>query len=138
LARAVYQDREIYLLDDCLTHLDVLAGDYVFEKSIKQFLKHKLVVLVTQNPKHVSRADGVIVLKNQTVKFVQQEDVVEELQNVTISWKKDEIKLPSGNILFEDWKSFKAIGNFEYVLVAATAAHCSFIGDVKQQKDYRQ
>ncbi|KAJ3616404.1 hypothetical protein MTP99_003866, partial [Tenebrio molitor] len=59
LARAVYQDREIYLLDDCL--------------------KDKLVVLVTQNPKHVSRADGVIVLKNQTVKFVQQEDVVEEL-----------------------------------------------------------
>jgi ABC-type multidrug transport system fused ATPase/permease subunit len=79
LARAVYQDREIYLLDDCLTHLDVLVGDYVFEKGIKQFLKDKLVVLVTQNPKHVSRADGVIVLKNQTVKFVQQEDVVEEL-----------------------------------------------------------
>jgi ABC-type transport system involved in cytochrome bd biosynthesis fused ATPase/permease subunit len=54
LARAVYQDREIYLLDDCLTHLDVLVGDYVFEKGIKQFLKDKLVVLVTQNPKYVS------------------------------------------------------------------------------------
>jgi hypothetical protein len=26
-----------------------------------------------------------------------------------------------GNILFEDWKSFKATGNFKYVLLAATA-----------------
>jgi ABC-type multidrug transport system fused ATPase/permease subunit len=59
----------LHLLDDCLTHLDVLVGDYVFEKSIKQFLKDKLVVLVTQNPKHVSPADGIIVLKNQRVKF---------------------------------------------------------------------
>ncbi|CAH1367993.1 unnamed protein product [Tenebrio molitor] len=69
LARAVYRESEIYLLEGCLSNVDVLVADYIFEKCIKQFLNDKLVILVTQNPKHISQADSVIILSDQTAKL---------------------------------------------------------------------
>jgi ATP-binding cassette subfamily C (CFTR/MRP) protein 4 len=39
LARAIYRDSEIYLLDGCLSNLDVLVAEYIFEKCIKQIFK---------------------------------------------------------------------------------------------------
>jgi ATP-binding cassette subfamily C (CFTR/MRP) protein 4 len=95
LARAVYRDSEIYLLDDCLANLDVLVADYIFNKCIKQFLKDKLVVLVTQNPKHIDQADNVNVLNDQTAKFsknVSSTLIQQELQNLGLAWSEDECK----------------------------------------------
>jgi ATP-binding cassette subfamily C (CFTR/MRP) protein 4 len=95
LARAVYRDSEIYLLDDCLANLDVLVADYIFNKCIKQFLKDKLVVLVTQNPKHIDQADNVNVLNDQTAKFSKNLSstlIQQELQNLGLVWSEDECK----------------------------------------------
>jgi ATP-binding cassette subfamily C (CFTR/MRP) protein 4 len=95
LARAVYQECEIYLLDDCLSNLDVLIADYIFEKCIKQFLKDKLVVLVTQNPKHINRADNVNVLNDQTAKFSKNLSatlIQQELQNLGLGWMEEKCK----------------------------------------------
>jgi ATP-binding cassette subfamily C (CFTR/MRP) protein 4 len=69
LARAAYRESEIYLLDGCLSNVDVLVADYIFEKCIRQFLNDKLVILVTQNSKHISQADSVIILSDQTAKL---------------------------------------------------------------------
>jgi ATP-binding cassette subfamily C (CFTR/MRP) protein 4 len=99
LARAVYRDSEIYLLDDCLANLDVLVADYIFNKCIKQFLKDKLVVLVTQNPKHIDQADNVNVLNDQTAKFSKNLSstlIQEELQNLGLTWSEDECKEEDG------------------------------------------
>jgi ATP-binding cassette subfamily C (CFTR/MRP) protein 4 len=95
LARAVYRDSEIYLLDDCLANLDVLVAEYIFNKCIKQFLKDKLVVLVTQNPKHIDQADNVNVLNDQTAKFSKNLSstlIQQELQNLGLVWSEDECK----------------------------------------------
>jgi ATP-binding cassette subfamily C (CFTR/MRP) protein 4 len=99
LARAVYRDCEIYLLDDCLANLDVLVADYIFEKCIKQFLKDKLVVLVTQNPKYIDRADNVNVLNNQIAKFsknLSSSLIQQELQNLGLDWTVDKCREEGG------------------------------------------
>jgi ATP-binding cassette subfamily C (CFTR/MRP) protein 4 len=98
LARAVYRDSEIYLLDDCLANLDVIVADYIFEKCIKQFLKDKLVVLVTQNPKHIDGADNVTILNDQTAKFSKSLSAtfIQELQNLGLAWIEDKCKEENG------------------------------------------
>ncbi|KAJ3652696.1 hypothetical protein Zmor_018638 [Zophobas morio] len=64
LARAVYKERDIYLLDDCLASLDAIVADFVFEECIKKFLKDKIVILVTPSIKYANRSDNVITMKN--------------------------------------------------------------------------
>lgn len=47
LARAVYSDRDIYLLDDPLSAVDVHIGKHIFDRCINTFLKEKTVIFVT-------------------------------------------------------------------------------------------
>ncbi|KAG5877094.1 hypothetical protein JTB14_006390 [Gonioctena quinquepunctata] len=58
LARAVYRNSDIYLLDNCLTHLDNQTSLYVLKKCIMEYLKRKIVFLVTSNMEHVKLVDG--------------------------------------------------------------------------------
>ena len=47
LARAVYADADIYLLDDPLSAVDPEVGNKIFTECIQQHLKDKIVILVT-------------------------------------------------------------------------------------------
>lgn len=47
LARAVYSDRELYLLDDPLSAVDTQVGKHIFEECINNVLWGKTVTLVT-------------------------------------------------------------------------------------------
>ncbi|KAJ3652708.1 hypothetical protein Zmor_018650 [Zophobas morio] len=71
LARAVYKERDIYLLDDCLASLDAIVADFVFEECIKKFLKDKIVILVTPSVKYANRSNNVITMKNGKMHPIQ-------------------------------------------------------------------
>ncbi|KAJ8920724.1 hypothetical protein NQ315_004863 [Exocentrus adspersus] len=68
LARAVYKDCEIYLLDDCLAALDAHVKDHVYNECIRGFLKQKLCVLACNNLEYVQSGDTVMVIDNGTLK----------------------------------------------------------------------
>uniref|UniRef100_A0A3Q1GLD7 ATP-binding cassette, sub-family C (CFTR/MRP), member 4 n=1 Tax=Acanthochromis polyacanthus TaxID=80966 RepID=A0A3Q1GLD7_9TELE len=63
LARAVYEEADIYLLDDPLSAVDAEVGKHIFEQCIFGLLKNKCRVLVTHQLQHLTAADHILVLK---------------------------------------------------------------------------
>ncbi|KAL4835950.1 hypothetical protein H8958_008726 [Nasalis larvatus] len=64
LARAVYSDRQLYLLDDPLSAVDAHVGKHVFEECIKKTLRGKTVILVTHQLQFLESCDEVILLED--------------------------------------------------------------------------
>ena len=62
LARAVYADGDIYLLDDPLSAVDFKVGQHIFNKCIKDLLGDKIVLFASHQQQHMENADQVIVL----------------------------------------------------------------------------
>ncbi|KAM4537947.1 ATP-binding cassette sub-family C member 4-like isoform 2-T2 [Fundulus diaphanus] len=63
LARTVYQDADIYLLDDPLSAVDAEVGKHLFEQCICGLLKNKCRVLVTHQLQYLKAADKILVLR---------------------------------------------------------------------------
>uniref|UniRef100_A0A668S9Z1 Multidrug resistance-associated protein 4 n=1 Tax=Oreochromis aureus TaxID=47969 RepID=A0A668S9Z1_OREAU len=63
LARAVYEDADIYLLDDPLSAVDAEVGKHLFDKCICGLLKNKCRILVTHQLQHLRDVDQILVLK---------------------------------------------------------------------------
>lgn len=62
LARAVYADADLYLLDDPLSAVDFKVGQHIFERCINGVLSDKTRVLTSHQEEHMRKADEVIVL----------------------------------------------------------------------------
>ncbi|KAF5303199.1 hypothetical protein FQA39_LY10112 [Lamprigera yunnana] len=69
LARAVYKEASIYLLDDCLSSVDSCVGSHIFKRCIKDFLKDNTCVLVTHNLHLMSAADNVLIMNKGSLRF---------------------------------------------------------------------
>ncbi|KAI9004380.1 P-loop containing nucleoside triphosphate hydrolase protein [Hyaloraphidium curvatum] len=67
LARAIYQDASVYVLDDILSALDSHTGAFVFEQCIRGYLKSKTVIMATHALHILSAADQIICLKRGAV-----------------------------------------------------------------------
>ncbi|KAJ3200861.1 hypothetical protein HDU67_001760, partial [Dinochytrium kinnereticum] len=64
LARCVYYDPDIVLLDDPLSAVDAHVGKYLFEKCILGALGGKTRILVTHQLHFLSRVDHVVVMRD--------------------------------------------------------------------------
>ncbi|XP_042293366.1 ATP-binding cassette sub-family C member 12-like isoform X2 [Sceloporus undulatus] len=64
LARAVYANRDIYLLDDPLSAVDAHVGKHIFEECIKVALEGKTILLVTHQLQYLEFCDEIILLED--------------------------------------------------------------------------
>ncbi|XP_030837464.1 multidrug resistance-associated protein 5 isoform X2 [Strongylocentrotus purpuratus] len=64
MARAVYSQRDIYLLDDPLSAVDAHVGQHIFENVIKKLLKGKAIIFVTHQLQFLSHCDRVLFMKS--------------------------------------------------------------------------
>ena len=66
LARAVYQDSDVYFLDDTLSAVDAHVGQHIYQEVIgpNGLLKNKTRIFVTHNLNFVSESDYIIMLEN--------------------------------------------------------------------------
>ncbi|XP_022432640.1 multidrug resistance-associated protein 4 isoform X4 [Delphinapterus leucas] len=64
LARAVYQDADIYLLDDPLSAVDAEVSRHLFELCICQALYQKITILVTHQLQYLKAASQILILKD--------------------------------------------------------------------------
>ncbi|XP_031342698.1 probable multidrug resistance-associated protein lethal(2)03659 [Photinus pyralis] len=67
LARAIYRDADIYLLDEPFAAVDAHVSRQIFQECIKRFLAKKTVVLVTHQQQYFKEADEIITMENGTV-----------------------------------------------------------------------
>ncbi|XP_017911812.1 PREDICTED: multidrug resistance-associated protein 4-like isoform X2 [Capra hircus] len=64
LARAVYQDADIYLLDDPFSAVDVGVSRHLFKQCIRQVLKEKITILVTHQLQYLKDASQILILRD--------------------------------------------------------------------------
>ncbi|CAG2120218.1 unnamed protein product, partial [Medioppia subpectinata] len=63
LARALYNDADVYLLDDPLSAVDSEVANHIFEKCISGYLRQKTVILVTHQIQFIRKASKILVMK---------------------------------------------------------------------------
>ncbi|XP_034535630.1 multidrug resistance-associated protein 9-like [Notolabrus celidotus] len=67
LARAVYSNKDIFLLDDPLSAVDAHVGKHIFEECIKKELKGKSIILATHQLQYLEFCDDILVLEDGEV-----------------------------------------------------------------------
>ncbi|XP_042484429.1 putative ABC transporter C family member 15 isoform X1 [Macadamia integrifolia] len=68
IARAVYQDADIYLLDDPFSAVDAHTGTQLFENCLMGILKDKSILYVTHQVEFLPAADLILVMQDGRVK----------------------------------------------------------------------
>ncbi|XP_018564796.1 multidrug resistance-associated protein 4-like [Anoplophora glabripennis] len=82
LARAVYLDADIYLLDDPLSAVDTHVAKKLFEECIKNYLKDKTRILVTHQLQFLRQADIILVLEDGRIcKTLKNDEIFETALN---------------------------------------------------------
>ncbi|XP_039117615.1 ABC transporter C family member 8-like [Dioscorea cayenensis subsp. rotundata] len=101
LARAVYSDADIYLLDDPFSAVDSHTASYLFEKCINGALEKKTVILVTHQIDFLTETNKIMVMKDGKItqsgsyeELLKSGTVFEQLVNAHQSAMKE---LSTGN-----------------------------------------
>ena len=93
LARALYSNADIYLLDDPLSAVDAFVGKKLLDRIFKDYLEGKTRILVTHAIQIVDDLDEVIYMKDGKIEL---SDKVENIKN--ISFYKEKFGAISNNI----------------------------------------
>jgi ATP-binding cassette subfamily C (CFTR/MRP) protein 10 len=106
LARALYQDSDVYLLDDPFSSLDVKVGKFVWENCVEKLLKQrgKLVIIATHHTEYLTKADELICL-NAEGKIIKSGSPSEVLKSAEVTpfltLPADDVSISEHPILFD-------------------------------------
>ncbi|XP_014275641.1 probable multidrug resistance-associated protein lethal(2)03659 [Halyomorpha halys] len=78
LARAVYKEADVYLLDDPLSAVDTHVGKHLFEDCIQGYLKKKTVILITHQLQYLDSVDQIVLLENGTVSAIGSNETLQK------------------------------------------------------------
>ena len=67
VARPLYSDADVYLLDDPLNCIDARVGRHFFDKYIRNALRNLLCSFVTHEPCYVKQPDHIIVMNEGSI-----------------------------------------------------------------------
>ncbi|CAH1738396.1 unnamed protein product, partial [Aphis gossypii] len=67
LARAIYKQADIYLLDDPLSAVDTEVGKHLFEKCINDYLKEKTCILITHQIQYLINVEHIVIMENAKI-----------------------------------------------------------------------
>ena len=67
LARAVYRDADVYLLDDPLSAVDTAVAKHLFDVCIRGLLGDRVVVLVTHQLQFALQADKILAINDVSI-----------------------------------------------------------------------
>ncbi|CAD8154665.1 unnamed protein product [Paramecium octaurelia] len=73
LARAIYQNTDIYLFDDVFSSLDIPVADAIFQNLIINYLSNKTVLFITSNQHFINK-----IPKNANIILMDQGSIIEQ------------------------------------------------------------
>ncbi|XP_023310959.1 multidrug resistance-associated protein 4 [Anoplophora glabripennis] len=85
LARAVYRQADIYIMDDPLSAVDTHVGRHLFNECIVNYLKDKTRILVTHQLQYLKKADLIIVINEGKI---EAQGTFDELSNSKMDFTK--------------------------------------------------
>uniref|UniRef100_A0A8D2J1Z0 Multidrug resistance-associated protein 7 n=1 Tax=Varanus komodoensis TaxID=61221 RepID=A0A8D2J1Z0_VARKO len=114
LARAVYQEKDLYLLDDPLAAVDADVANHLMQKCILGILRCKTRILCTHRTEFLEKADILVLMDNGKIlntvqnEFSQEEDVEpeEEEPNQANSILKQEEEKKEGAVAFQVYRAY--------------------------------
>ena len=78
LARAVYSDRDIFLLDDPLSAVDPEVASKIFQECVVEHLKDKVVVLVTHQLQFIGNCKKILVIEDSKQKVCSDYQAIQQ------------------------------------------------------------
>ena len=101
LARCIYKEADIYLLDDPISGVDSIVYNKILNQLINIFLKDKTIIFVTNDIRHTKYFNKVIFVEKGKIKFygateeIQDKDFFHNLKfNMEANNKENEYKNP--------------------------------------------
>ena len=80
IARAVYNDSDIYVFDDPLSALDAYVGMNLFNEVFNDYLKDKTIIISTHALQYVSYFDRIFYINQGQIKFIGEPKDIENQQ----------------------------------------------------------
>ncbi|KAK5645842.1 hypothetical protein RI129_004306 [Pyrocoelia pectoralis] len=93
LARCIYREADIYLLDDPLSAVDSRVGKHIFENCIQTFLRGKTVILVTHQLQYLAYVDYVIALDDGAIQLQSSDNELEKSKFDLSKYLKEDLNV---------------------------------------------